>query len=296
MTENNTAELIARQKKLIRQAQTLTARVLGLTMRDAVKVKKIIPADNPNYPTVFKAESIADILKLQSSLNDAAQALQEQEQILNVAPVIEHANTVSSADLEFEAEFALLRSQAETIAGISAKDNAEATEARIQAPQSTKLGMEDIDRKEPPIKQPLIPPPPPENSLGLLESLESPLVEIFAPGPWFPDGKGRVTVGSNGFKWYKDTDPFDRSEAVRATLPTGFYSGDNRPTKVVLRLETCILAWDFDLNVEKMLVYVAGVSDTNAESPRWLRASELTASLSGRLLRELRAKKKEIAE
>lgn len=296
MTENNTAEFITRHKELIYQAQGLISRLLGFTMCDAVRLKKIINEKSPDYPASFKVESIADMLKIQSNLNNVERILEEQQQLLNAAYAEEYAHIGDDeipADPEFEAELARLRDQAESIAGIAVKEE-KLAEVEVEIPKIKRLYNDTVKELQP--KQPLTPPPPPENSLGILESLESPLVEIFAPAPWFPNGKGYVTVGSKGFKWYKETDPYVSSDIVRGTLPTGFYSGEDRPTKIVLRLETCILVWDFNLNVEHMLVYMAGVSDTKAESPHWLKGSELSASLSARLLRELREKKKQMTK
>jgi hypothetical protein len=294
MTENNTAEFIARQKELIYQAQGLISSLLGFTMYDAVKLKKIINEKSPDYPTSFKPESIADMLKLQNSLNEAERVLQQQEDILNAAYAAEHAHegVELPLDPDFEAELARLHGQAQNIAGVAGNEEGH-SEAEAEIPKIKRLHNETVSELQP--KQPLAPPPPPENSLGILESMESPLVEIFASGPWFPEGKGRVTVGSKGFDWYKNTDPFTRDDYARAGLPTGFYWGEARPTQVVLRLETCILVWDFNLNVENMLVYIAGVSDVVTGTVRWLKGCELSASLSARFVRDLLAKKRELA-
>lgn len=130
---------------------------------------------------------------------------------------------------------------------------------------------------------------PLENSIARLLSAQSPLLDIFAPAPWLPDGRGGVTVGSEGFQWYKGTDPFALSNEDRAALPSGFYSGDQRPKFAIVRLETCILVWSFVLDPETMLAYVTEVSDADPSNLRWFKPSELSSSFTRRLVQELAA-------
>lgn len=130
--------------------------------------------------------------------------------------------------------------------------------------------------------------PVPQNSLAKLFGNDSPLLNIFAPSPWVPDGRGKITVGSAGFNWFKRTNPLECDNAKRATLPSGFYSGDDRPQCAILRLEESILIWTFDLSPESMLVYMAGLSDADGTS-RWFKPSDLSSSYAQRLVRELEA-------
>lgn len=132
-------------------------------------------------------------------------------------------------------------------------------------------------------------PPQGENNLQRLFGNNSPLLELFAPAPWLPNGAGVITVGSEGFQWYKRTDPFQKSDAERAKLPSGFYAGETRPTCVLIRLHTCIVLWTFELNVNAtgMLIYMAGISDTDPQQPRWFKPTDLTASFTRRLVTEL---------
>lgn len=132
-------------------------------------------------------------------------------------------------------------------------------------------------------------PTPPMNSLELLVSETSPLCDIFAPSPWFPEGRGTVTVGSKGFNYYKGTNPITEDSKRRSELPSGFYAGDGVPAYVLLRMDTCILLWDFKLALEGMQVYMVGFSDAVAEeAPVWFNPTAMSASLTARLMNELK--------
>lgn len=141
-------------------------------------------------------------------------------------------------------------------------------------------------------------PAPPKNNLELLESAESPLCEIFAPSPWFHEGRGVVTVGSKDFGYYKDVYPENKDAGTRAQLPNGFYGndGNGRPISVLLRMKTSILIWGFGLDVEDMEVYIVGLSDTKpGEEPRWFKVSSLAASYTSRLVNDLNAYLREMS-
>jgi hypothetical protein len=135
----------------------------------------------------------------------------------------------------------------------------------------------------------------PVNSITRLLSNQSPLLNIFAPGPWLPDGRGTVTVGSEGFQWYKGTDPMLRDPIARAKLPNGFYSGTDHPRYAVLRMNTCILVWSFGLEPEAMDLFMVGVSDQDPNHPRWIKPTELTASFTRKLILELEEARKKYA-
>jgi hypothetical protein len=134
-------------------------------------------------------------------------------------------------------------------------------------------------------------PAAPENSLERLLGKDSPLLDIFGPAPWMPEGRGRVTVGSQigeqGFNWYKRTDPLQRNPIERATLPSGYYSGENLPRYVILRLESIIVLWSLSMESEAMHLYIAGLSDADAQHPRWFHPHELSASYTRRFMTEL---------
>lgn len=129
-----------------------------------------------------------------------------------------------------------------------------------------------------------------ENCLELLMGPNSPLLELFAAGPWLPDGKGFITVGSQGFQWHKGVYPTDKPGATRATLPTGFYGGEERPQCVLLRLETAILIWPFEMDPEHTYVYFVGLSDTDPTNTfQWFPLSGLSASYTRRLVDQIKA-------
>lgn len=132
---------------------------------------------------------------------------------------------------------------------------------------------------------------PPSNSLAALFGPDSPLLDIFAPSPWLPNGRGAITVGStdgsNDYKWYKSIDPLLRDSNSRAVLPSGFYGGPERPKCAVLRLDTIMLVWSFELAPECMSVYVVGLSDAQERGVRWFSPTELSATFTRRLLTEL---------
>lgn len=128
---------------------------------------------------------------------------------------------------------------------------------------------------------------PQENSIQRLLGANSPLLDIFSMGPWLHNGKGYVTVGTEGFKWYKGTNPMEKSPAERASLPSGFYSGQDIPVFVVLRMEKCIFIWSFDLDPLSMSVYMVGPSDADPNNIRWFFPTELAASHTRQLITEL---------
>lgn len=134
-------------------------------------------------------------------------------------------------------------------------------------------------------------PPIPENSLERLVGKNSPLLQIFAPGPWLPEGKGQITVGTNNavgnFRWYKTIDPAAKDALERAKLPTGFYGGDSRPSSVVLRMDNSIVHWTFGLTHEEISVFMIGLSNTDPNNLRWFKSNELSASFTRKLIAEL---------
>lgn len=169
---------------------------------------------------------------------------------------------------------------------------------QAQAARLAMLGGEDVDATLPKIRAGQLPVAQPiqdgtvsqrqENSLAKLFGDESPLLDYVAGAPWCPRGRGQITVGSKGYKWYRERDPMSMTATERCGLPTGFYGdGPNGPQFVVLRAQSVILIWGFDLNPESVLMYMVGVSDIDPQNPRWLHPTSLSASFSRRLVAEL---------
>jgi hypothetical protein len=128
---------------------------------------------------------------------------------------------------------------------------------------------------------------PPQNSVDILLGQASPLLDIFAAGPWLPDGRGIITVGSAGFQWYKRANPLQLAAEDRSTLPAGFFGGDSVPACVVLRLQSTIVIWSFTLEPDSIAIYMAGLSDRDPQHVRWFSPTHLSATYSARLLKEL---------
>lgn len=143
----------------------------------------------------------------------------------------------------------------------------------------------------PPVKSMDPQPPvarPPQNSLAILFGEASPLLDIFAAGPWLPNGRGLITVGSEGFQWYKRANPLQLAAEAKAGLPSGFFAEmDGLPACVVLRLKSTIVVWTFKLDPEAVAVYMVGLSDQDPAQPRWFSPTQLTATYTARLVKEL---------
>ncbi len=154
---------------------------------------------------------------------------------------------------------------------------------RIAKPNTLPAALPAIDLN----KDDAAPLRPLENSIMRLLGPNSPLLDIFMMSPWLANGKGFVTVGTPGFNWYKGTDPMEREPAARASLPSGFYFGEDVPKYVILRMSKCIIIWGFELEPESMSVYIAGTSDANPDSVRWFKPSDLAASHTRQLIGEL---------
>ncbi len=126
-----------------------------------------------------------------------------------------------------------------------------------------------------------------KNSIQALFSAQSPLLDIFAPSPWLPDGRGRITVGSKGFQWDQTTDVSKTSPEENASLPTGFYGMGDQPDSVVLRMKTCILMWNFQLDPFHAVCYIVGLSDKSISNCLWYRANALSATFAKQLYQEI---------
>lgn len=131
-------------------------------------------------------------------------------------------------------------------------------------------------------------PAAPRNVIEVLMGLSSPLLDIFSLAPWLHSGRGRITIGSEGFNWHQHVDPLQKLEEGRLqALPSSFYGGAEVPAYVLLRLKTTIVLWDFSNDPEKMLVYAAGLSDADPSKIRWVKLANLPASYTRRVEVEL---------
>src|SRR5690606_32585867 len=210
-------------------------------------------------PEIMQDENMAEVVLLRESLESLISYydIQYSQQVANMEKLNDKKVEVEKKPELSEADRQRIRQQVANVAQMSksskavgatiASDESEikttpmnnqATESTMETPKTGLPQVEEIkDKGEK--KIPSL--PIPENSLNRLLGENSPLLQIFAPAPWLPEGKGVVTVGSEGFKWYKDTNPMERSELDRARLPTGFYGGEHKPEFVVLRMESIIL-------------------------------------------------------
>lgn len=119
-------------------------------------------------------------------------------------------------------------------------------------------------------------------SISQLFNEHSPLLSLFASAEYLPFGKGRVDINTPDFKWRRDI-VIDNITA--ATSPSGFY-GKDKPECVILRLNNFILLWNFQLSPEGAKVFIAGVSDQDAE-PIWYDCSKIPATPAKNLLDEV---------
>lgn len=142
---------------------------------------------------------------------------------------------------------------------------------------------------EVPATEPLLPVVVKNNILGLF-SADSPLLDIFAQAPWLHDGRGFVTVGTDGFQWDTVTDLSKATAEELASLPTGFYGSEANPEYVIIRMKTCILQWNFKLDAFDAIVFIVGLSDQGKDGKYiWYRANTLSSTFSKRLYDEVAA-------
>jgi hypothetical protein len=239
---------------------------------------------------ILTGEGIVGLTRLKNELDELNSYYAQQKQMLEIAMNQPEEKPAITIDLNQQAQ-ELARTMRERAAQLAAQPVAPAPAAVEEAPatelKTEALGLPIAEPVEEAPAKPALPTlvPVPENSLERLVSKASPLLDIFAPGPWLPEGRGTVTVGS--YQWYKSVNPLEKNELDRAKLPTGFYGGDARPAGVLLRMETCIIYWTFGLDFEAMTVFMVGLSNADPNNLRWFKPQELSASYTRRLVTEL---------
>lgn len=276
---------------------SIANKIMDQSLRDAVAWRN--NGGSGECPVLLTQPSLNDFHRLKKGLQDLVDYYSKQVEIFGNhiganAAVAVPANNIHEPEVDPVEQLRIQTEQLVLSAAVSeapatlANDVPTVSGARAAAAATSTLPkpsalpapvLPNLSQKRPPL----------ENSIARLVGEQSPLLDIFAPAPWLPNGRGTVTVGSPGFQWYKNTDPFATDSNTRATLPSGFFGGEERPLFVVIRLETCILVWNFAMDPESMLVYMAQVSDTDPENLRWFKPSELSSSFTRRLVQELLA-------
>jgi hypothetical protein len=213
-------------------------------------------------------------------------------QLADGTPLVSGARAVTAARLaesleatEHPSPEVQLASRRAALAGLDLTDGSGANEA---LPKIVSSGLPQAE----PLRDVPVPKAPENSLLQLLSIPTSPMLDIFTPSPWLPEGRGLITVGSTGldgteFRWYKNVEPLVKQGLDRAKLPGGFYGGPERPTHVVLRLKSVILVWSFELEPECISAYLVGLSDAQ-DTPRWFTLKELSATFTRRILQEVR--------
>lgn len=254
--------------------------MLDRALEDAAKLQ--MSGTGLSFQTLSE-DAIVDLTRLKNETAELSEyyatqkamvlsTLQKQEQQVEVQPV----------DPAQQAQ-ELARTMRERAAQLAAQPVAPAA-----APATEPLGLPVAEPVAEELAKPTLPTlvPIPENSLERLVSrVNSPLLDLFAPGPWLPEGKGNVTVGT--YQWYKTVNPLEKNELDRAKLPTGFYGDNGRPTSVLLRLETCIIHWTFGLDFDAMTLFIVGLSNQDPNNLRWFKPQDLSATYTRRLIQEL---------
>lgn len=312
MTQTKAQEAaIDRLTSLRQQVEQIHARTVTLlekTLEDSANFQ----VKNPSADTPYTLTE-ASIVELTRGRNELAQLLAYYDTQIQTIRFAAKQAQAQPTQAEQANELALqMRARVEQLAEaeveISNAGDAPAATGVMATTYEVKSGSpapaDTLPVEEPVTDQPVkeLPTiiPPPENSLMRLVGKQSPLLDLFAPGPWLPEGRGTVTVGTNGaagnFKWYKSIDPADKPALDRAKLPTGFFGGEGRPTSVMLRMQSCILHWTFGLNHESMSVFMVGLSDADPANLRWFKVNELSASYTRKLIQELAKIKESLNE
>ena len=290
--------------------------ILDIALNDAVALQKFnndAGFDDVNNPVILSEDGIVCITRLRNDLGDlVSHYTKQREQFTASLNAIAERNTPSAEVAPVDT----VESLRERIERIASEDVGSVEAVLEQGPHVHKtirqdrnevlaaasklaMGLDPAQRiAKPDILQSALPAidlnkddaaplRPLENSIMRLLGPNSPLLDIFMMSPWLENGKGFVTVGTPGFNWYKGTDPMEREPATRASLPSGFYFGEDVPKYAILRMSKCIIIWGFELEPESMSVYIAGTSDANPDSVRWFKPSDLAASHTRQLIGEL---------
>ncbi|BAW19240.1 hypothetical protein [Ralstonia phage RP31] len=277
------------------KASNIATRIMDTALKDAVAFRTS-GLSNEVCPILLTQPALVEMQHLKKSLQELVDYYTQQVEAFGKAMGMQ-ANAAPAPEVDPVEQ---LRIQTEQLAaGINQVEEAP---ARLDNGTPTVSGARAAAAAQSTLPKPGLPgavPPAgerlpgrasvPENSIERLLSPQSPLLEIFAPAPWLHSGRGSITVGSPGYQWYKGTYPFTMDAAQRATLPSGFYGGEERPQHAVVRMETCILVWSFELDPDSIQIYMVGASDTDPANPRWFSLSSLSSSFSRRLVQELEA-------
>lgn len=281
--------------------------LLALAINDAVSFEQNLPELQEFKPAILSEKNIIVMTQLKNELNELLQYYSGQKEQFIAAIAVETviANQLPSKEDAVKNMRQHVEDMARAVVpaaivnvptvihqGVSsireasalARQAAVAAVATVIEKSGLPTAIALTDRPTPSLVDQIA---QPENALQRLLGNASPLLDIFAPSPWLPEGKGIITVGSDGFQWYKRTNPLVREAGERATLPSGFYHGDSRPEFVILRLKNIILVWNFKMTPDDMLFYIVGLSDNNPENVRWFHPSELSASYTRRIVTEL---------
>lgn len=285
--------------------------LLNLALQDSANFNnaKISGALDRTFPTpnILSRDNLIELAVVKNKLTElnnyydqqyaqftAVIALGRQQQELMAMPTPAPTPVPQPTPAQAEVLLANLRASIEQAAagGTPAPVEGSGANAAVNV-TSTATTAGGLPAEEPIVETPqgrsLPTPPAPTNNLErLLSQTESPLVQIFAPGPWLPEGKGTVTVGT--FQWYKETNPAVKSAIECAKLPTGFYGNEHgRPACVILRMENAIVYWNFGFTADDISVFMVGLSNANPSNVRWFKVGELSASYTLRLVTELQA-------
>lgn len=310
---NRIDSLISRTTLLQNSAETILAAVLN----DAVEFPKRDspgPDSNLERPVILTDKYIVELTRLKNNLGELVSHYKNQKEQFSasVAAITERVNDAQETQKQDAPAVETVESLRERIERLASEDAGSAEAVLEQGPRVHKtirqdrnevlasasklaMGLDPTQHIVKPDTLPAIdlnkdgaaPLRPLENSIMRLLGPNSPLLDIFMMSPWLANGKGFVTVGTPGFNWYKGTDPMEREPAARASLPSGFYFGEDVPKYAILRMSKCIIIWGFELEPESMSVYIAGTSDANPDSVRWFKPSDLAASHTRQLIGEL---------
>jgi hypothetical protein len=299
MTQTKAQEAaIDRLTSLRQQVEQIHARAVTLlekTLEDSASFQV-------KYPTAQKPFTLTEpsIVELTRARNELAQLLAYYDtQIRTIRFASEQAQQAAQPTQAEQANELALQMRAR-IEELAQTEVDVATAGATPSVSTDSLPVEEPVAEQAPKQELPTIIPPPENSLMRLIGKQSPLLDLFAPGPWLHEGKGTITVGTNNtagnFKWYRTINPADKTPLERAKLPTGFFGGEGHPASVVLRMQSCILHWTFGMDHESMSVFMVGLSDADPTNLRWFKVNELSASYTRKLIQELAKVKESITE
>lgn len=116
----------------------------------------------------------------------------------------------------------------------------------------------------------------------------SPLWRAFAASPWFPEGTGLISIGQK--KWpeiTKDLTQLNGRQLISCAQGFYIHPGDEMPSKVLIRLRTFAVLWDFKNEEDSIKVFQIGLSDKGTNDYAWFNLGAITSGSIGRLIAEL---------